>query len=362
MKVRKSNFELLRIIAMLLIIMHHYIYHSGIYPTSFTDFNNMSIFIQFVGSFGKFGTTIFVLISSNFLIEKEIKYKSLIPLIIKMYFYSILMLIVVLLFTQETISVERIYRAFFPTIWGNWYLIYYILLFLFLPFLNNALTKLSKPQFKYLVILIIIIWSIIPTLTEFNWSLGNFDYILFVYIIGAYIKLHFIETKNKSHYLKVLISTVVLMLLCIIVSDYLGIYFQSDKIFNYYQSYNQLNSFLPLISSIYLFLYFKNIDFKSNTINFFSSSVVSIYLIHDNNVFRNVLWNSFFPNLDYINTNLFIPHFILKVLFVFFICVFVDKVFAYTLEKPLNNIVKDFVSKIEKVIQNKQSPKYKPQD
>lgn len=348
MHIRKSNFELLRIIGIFLIIIHHYFLHSDIIPKSYILFNDNSIFIQFLSSFGKFGSILFILITSYFLIDSKIRYKKLIPLIIKVFLYSLLMLSIVLLFTQEKISTTDIIKSFLPIFWGNWYIINYIVLFLFLPYINEILLNLNKDLYKNLIITTLIVWSLIPSLSNFAWNFSGIDFFLFVYIIGAYIKLHYSDTKNKSYYLKMFTFTIILILLTIIISDFLGIYLNSDKIFNFYQSYYQLNSFLPLISAIYLFLFFKNLDFQSKIINYLSSSVLSVYLIHDNNVFRNVLWNSFFPNLDYVNTNLFIPHFILKVLFVFFICVFVDKVFSYTLEKPLNNIVNKIIDLIKK--------------
>lgn len=344
---------------MVLIIIHHYFYHSNINPKSYLLFDNNTIFMQFMSSFGKFGSTLYILISSYFLIDSKIKYKKLIPLFVKLLFFSLLMLSLVMVFTQEKILITDLFKSFLPVLWGNWFIINYIILFLFLPYINSMLKNLDQTLYKNLVITLLIVWSFIPTISNYAWNFSGIDYFLCVYIIGAYIKLHYIDNYSKTHYLKMLLISVSLILVSIIITVYLSIYFKSDKLFNFYQSYYQLNSFLPLISSIFLFLYFKNIELQSNIINYISASSLSIYLIHDNFLFRNVLWNSFFPNLDYVNTNLFIPHFILKVLFVFFICVFVDKVFAYTLEKPLNNMANNIVNKIEKVIQNNKLLKHK---
>lgn len=351
MKVRKSNFELLRIIAMILIIMHHYFIHSGLYPNSFSEYNNTTIFIQFISSFGKFGSTLFLLISSYFLIESEITYKKIIPIIVKILFFSIIMLIVVIVFTQENITISIIISSLFPVIWGgNWFIIFYIILFLFLPFINPSLKSLTKTQYSKLVILIIIVWSIIPTFSGYAWFYSGFDYFLFIYIIGGYLKLHYTKLKSKYFYINSFIIIILLMLLFIIITDILGLKYKSNTMFNSFQNFYQLNSFIPILASLSIFLFFQKIEIKSKIINYISSSMLSTYLIHDNFLFRNVLWNSFFPNLDYVNTNLFIPHFILKVLFVFFICVFVDKVFAYTLEKPLNNIANTLFDNIKKMI------------
>ena len=55
---RSSNIELLRIIAMILIIMHHFSVH-GNFPFT-QDFTFSKIFIQLFGFGGKVGVDIFV--------------------------------------------------------------------------------------------------------------------------------------------------------------------------------------------------------------------------------------------------------------------------------------------------------------
>ena len=64
-KERSSNIEVLRIIAMLLIVMHHYSLHSNLLfePTSI-QLNH--IFIQILQVGGKVGVAIFVLIMGYF--------------------------------------------------------------------------------------------------------------------------------------------------------------------------------------------------------------------------------------------------------------------------------------------------------
>ena len=64
---RSSNIELLRIIAMIMIIAHHVSVHSGfVYPGEIISFNRL--WIQFIQLGGKIGVNIFVLISGYFLV------------------------------------------------------------------------------------------------------------------------------------------------------------------------------------------------------------------------------------------------------------------------------------------------------
>ena len=64
-KVRKSNFELLRIIAMIMIVFHHF----AIFSESKFDINLITLnrlWNQFIRMGGKIGVNIFVLISGYF--------------------------------------------------------------------------------------------------------------------------------------------------------------------------------------------------------------------------------------------------------------------------------------------------------
>ena len=72
-KIRESNIELLRILAMIMIIAHHFACHSNFdFPLTEVTFNR--VWIQFMHLGGKIGVDVFVLISGYFLInQKEIK-------------------------------------------------------------------------------------------------------------------------------------------------------------------------------------------------------------------------------------------------------------------------------------------------
>ena len=64
---RQSNIELLRIVAMLLIIAHHFSLHGGfVFSTASITVNRL--WIQFIQIGGEIGINVFVLISGYFLI------------------------------------------------------------------------------------------------------------------------------------------------------------------------------------------------------------------------------------------------------------------------------------------------------
>ncbi len=67
---RNSNLELLRIIAMLLIVAHHF----GIYAIGYSNGNSLSDYYNAVFySFGKVGVVLFMMISAYFLCDRSVK-------------------------------------------------------------------------------------------------------------------------------------------------------------------------------------------------------------------------------------------------------------------------------------------------
>lgn len=87
---RLSNFELLRVIAMTMIIGHHLAIHSGFeVDKSLICFNRFVL--EFLQSGGKFGVVLFVMISGYFSIKKtDFKLKKLLALWGMAEFYSVL--------------------------------------------------------------------------------------------------------------------------------------------------------------------------------------------------------------------------------------------------------------------------------
>ena len=67
---RSSNFELLRIICMVLIVAHHFACHSD-FSSTISSLNNAVIKTLIIG--GRLGVNVYVLISGYFLINSKFK-------------------------------------------------------------------------------------------------------------------------------------------------------------------------------------------------------------------------------------------------------------------------------------------------
>ena len=115
---RQSNFELLRIFAMIMIIAHHFAVHGGLEYSSNTTLG--AIYMWFLHSGGKIGVNIYFLISGYFLIsEKRFKTEKIIKIWLQVFFYSVLfygiMSIYKLTITHNfSFSIRELLSALFP--------------------------------------------------------------------------------------------------------------------------------------------------------------------------------------------------------------------------------------------------------
>ena len=94
---RKSNFELLRIVSIFLIIMHHFSLNSN-FEYQMNTFED--IYSKALRIFGKLGVFIFVIISGYFYEKNNVNIKKIIKFIVKICFFSIFGLLMGLLFNS----------------------------------------------------------------------------------------------------------------------------------------------------------------------------------------------------------------------------------------------------------------------
>lgn len=89
---RKSNIELLRILAILMIVGVHFASYSGI--SSSFSLNPNYMWLTMLSHGGKIGVALFTLISAYFLSRSEFKWKKLAKLYFDVFFYSLVIFVV----------------------------------------------------------------------------------------------------------------------------------------------------------------------------------------------------------------------------------------------------------------------------
>lgn len=344
---KNSSLELLKILSMILIIGHHYVVHGDFEVLTLSNFTLGRFFLQQVSMYGSLSCDVFALITGYFLIDKvetqSNRIKKMVKLILEMYFYSIGIYVILVFGGWYSFSVRDCIKVAFPMLWGNWYIIAYLLFYIFVPYVNIFLKNLKQKQHIKLIVILLMVWSVVPTLTIFHksWKWSDVDFFLVIYIIGAYIKLYFdLKSIKNSKILVMAIFSIIMIFSSVCFMDGLGIYLKSNKVLSWATYFIPMYSILSVFCAISWFVYFLSFKFSSKKINYISNSVFAVYLIHENDFFRDILWNKISPNVAYVNRPFM--HFIVKVILVFLICIVVDKIRIKVMNKfdcKLTNVI-----------------------
>ena len=341
-KTRDSNFELLRIILMLFIVMHHII--SSVIAPGFSSKGFACIDVIFHTA-----VIVFVLISGYFGINLRIK--ALLSLILQVTFYSLLLTLLGVYVFRLGSPIDII-KSLLP-VSGNyyWFITVYVELLLLSPFVNKLLVHLSNQQYKSLIVILafLIFWVGLLRKTNISIDGKNIVYFIFIYIVGGGIRrISLLDEKskfltNRFHFLILLLSLIVLG----------GGYLlpETHSLFIHFMAYTYVyNSPFLLILSISIFCLFRNLSFKNNIINYLASSSLAIYLIHEHPLMREIIYVKPFMKIIYMNSYYLFGTIIIFSILLSVICMLMDKirVFIFNLiDKPIS-IVSD---KIEKKIE-----------
>lgn len=329
---RNSSVELLRIISMLFIVLSHSCVHGGFVNIN-NEFTFNSVIVQW-GTLGNLGVDIFVLISGYYMCRKQLSVSNVTKLLSQVWFYSILMFGICVGIFGYDYSIVELIKVFLPTIFGEyWFFTAYIVLLVFTPFVNKAINAISQYEFKILILTMIMLWVIIPTFTAQRMYGTELLQLLLFYVIGAYFS-HYeiIFLKNRrNRYILTAISFGLMFLSTValdIVAQYIGIFSDRGTIFY------ERNSLLTLGCAVGLFAsaIYKE-PYTSKTINKIATNIFGVYLIHDNPVFRYILWQDIIRNQMYFHSDYLIVRIFISVIIVFLACICVEYIRQKTIKK-----------------------------
>ncbi len=324
LKKRDTNFELLRIISMIMIICLHFngngkLLNANPYFSKVWFLSNITEFACIIA------VNIYVLITGYYMVKSKIKLRKIILLELEILFYSIGIYLILVIFNKINFSKKEFINVCFPVISSQyWFLTAYMGLYVLIPFLNKLANSLNKNQYKLLIIILTILLSIIKTINPNNNVFSNSNgytltWFLYLYLLAGYMRIHYVkETKKiKLFILYILIVSVQLFLKVFFVKN---LYIQNNYI-SHLLGYDNL---FVLIESLVVFLFFKDIKiinkFTNKIILFISPLTLAVYLIHDNNFIRNILWNRVFKTCNIYSCKEVFLNMVIYVPLIFIIC------------------------------------------
>ena len=228
---------------------------------------------------------LFVMITGYFLTTGKVKYKRLISLWLQVCFYSVGIYLIFCITGELSFDFKTLIKRFLPILSTEyWFFTTYFFLYLIAPFLCAMVNNISKKQHLAICVAIIILTLLIrerKILGAINIGDGyNLFWFICLFIIGSCLSK--IDIKIKWWGYLTLVAV-------------LGV-FTITLIYNKLTS--GYTSFANVVMAIIFFYLFKNIKIKNKWLNKFiliiSSATFGVYLIHDNNYMRSVLYTKIF--------------------------------------------------------------------
>ena len=326
---RQSNFELLRIIAMIAIAANHFVSHGVLESANNIPAVNL-IWLMFLKTGGKIGVDIFVLISGYFSVfsQKSITKKAF-RMWLQIFTYSAAAFVIFVLAGIQPFSIKEMLRHLFPITFSNWWFAStFFILLLLMPFINKFLTSLERKNYKRFLALTGICWCILPTFTSQNFQGNELLWFVFLYSAAAYIKLFdpFEKIKRSACFVLAFGLTIITFVSAIVL-HYAG----AESLQFYFYGMNKLNVFV--ISVLLLAGFSKlNVD-RIKFINIIASATFGVYLIHDEAFIRTFLWGQVVKAADFSQSKFMIPYSLAAILLVFVCCTVIELARTYLLEK-----------------------------
>lgn len=279
---------------MLLIVAHHYVVNSGLIQHLRDEPMNIasSAMILF-GAWGKTGINCFVLITGYFMCKSRFTWEKFLKLYIQIAFYTIIIYGIFCITGHERLSAYNILWKLWPTKSISYgFTSCFILFYLFIPFLNIFVQSLNRRKHLILVILMLFVFSILPTVPVISISFNYVTWFTVLYFVGSYIRFYEPGESIKHSTWGWLSLSLILIALCSIigiVSIYKLGYFPKFSPYFFISDSNKILSLLIAISS---FMYFKDMNIPhSRLINSIGGATFGVLLIHANSdAMRTWLW------------------------------------------------------------------------
>lgn len=338
--IRESNFELLRIMAILMIISLHYLNFGG--ALSIHDIGSKHYYIShLLESFFIIAVNLFVLITGYFNVNtKKVKISKLLQLPFLGYLYGTIFLILSIILEIDRISFKSIIKYVQPFLDGGyWFIKIYIILQVISPFLNILLNTLTKKSYQVLLGIMIIFFSLWPSFALFppnndaGYGIISFS---ILYSIGYYLKKHYKVDRIKWVYL----TFYILCMLGTYLWNILQPIVRLDTAWMY-------NFPLNILGAVFLFLFFSRVNTKSKVINYISTYTFPIYLIHFNPFIIELVFKRILRCQDFWFSKYFIAHLIISVVTLYsmsFGIEFIRKLIFKAVKKTLNMITNNKMS------------------
>ncbi len=299
---RNYGIDLLRLVAMFMVVELHIILRGGmLLNKSGVSYHS----ILFLRDSCSMCVNAFALISGYVGITASYKYIRMVRLWIQTFFYSFGIMLVVAILGKYNFSYSQWASAICPIFREQyWYISGYMLLFLFIPFINHCIYTIPFETLKRNlcgIFVLLCCTTMISGVIVFSGKVFSYGYngswLIFCYIFGAFFRIYGIRKlmpfqikeelilcfqKHHSLYCLIIYGISVLIIhYCPAITNMLSNIFLHRKFEFVITNYTNPICFLSGVSLLYLFKDLQIKDKCQNIIKMLSKYALGIYLFHE---------------------------------------------------------------------------------
>lgn len=310
---RNSSVELLRIISIFMVLFLH-MNKDMMMSNNFPALKVNMLIMYVTEALCIVAVNCFILITGYFSVtSNRLKVRKVFDLIFLVSFYGVVIYLILVAAGREAFGIKPLIKCAFPYFFDKiWFINIYIVLYLFIPFINKCLNSLTKKQYTIFLVLVLLIFSLWPNFVpnppydDKGYSIISF---IMIYSIGGYLRLHCNKKTNPALMLLGYVLTAAVT--CVLMK------FRGFDWLNY-------NSVFVIASSVFLFKFFVSFDFHSKFINYVSASVLSVFIIHAHQCIRPYIFLDLFNIDSKLMQKSFILYYILTAVIIFVSCIIID--------------------------------------
>ena len=299
-----ANLELLRCIAMMMVVVLHYLGKGGfLSDLTGTELGSVEKVAWLLEAFCIVAVNAYMLISGYFLGGSTFKLSRLLKLYLQLWFYSVgigMLGMFIGVFPMEKVETHDLLTMIFPVFMEHyWFVSAYLFLYLLLPFVGGAVKRMSQKQMKLALGLLILVFSVLKSVLPLRLELDGLGYdviwYLCVFLAAAYIRRFgcgIVKNVKRSVCLYVLGCVAILAVTAGLRQVYL-ITGSLARILKIAFEYNHVLTFLASIGLFGIFLNIKLPEKAGAFINRIAPHTLGVYLLHENIAFR-YAWQNWF--------------------------------------------------------------------
>jgi surface polysaccharide O-acyltransferase-like enzyme len=290
-KKRRANYELLRVLAMLMVVVMHFLARSDSLLETDTSVSFVRLTGSFLEAFCLVAVNVYVLLSGYFGVKSPFKPSKAVGLLCQIWFYALLIPLVLGLLglptSASTLGVYGLIQYLFPIETEHyWFATSYFMLYLLSPVLSVAVKHMSRKQLQITLGGLLILFSVIKSFSPFVFAFDRYGYdlpwFICVYLTAAYLSLYGLPAFEKRGWLLYVGSCLagfgVNLSMCLLAKRWDSFSYYATVPFHY-------NYILCLAGAVGLFYGFSKIRIKegktADLIRRLGSLSFGVYLLHE---------------------------------------------------------------------------------